>query len=149
MDRERARAALERDLSRYRATPTPAPPRGWVRAIRDALGMTTRDLARRAGVSHPRITQIEQGEVNGSVTLGTLQRIAGAMGCRLEYVLVPERPLDEMVREQAQRKAAEVFDEVAHTMALEDQRTDDAGRHRQIERLADALAERRGLWSER
>lgn len=148
MDLERAQEALERDLQRHREHPTPAPPRGWVRAIRDALGMTTRELAARAGVSAPRITQIEHAEVEGALTLATLERVAQALGCRLEYVLVPQRPLQEMVRSQAQHKAAQMLAEVDHTMSLEQQRTDDEARRRTLERLTDDAISRRGLWSD-
>ena len=148
MDLERAQLALERDLQRHRDRPTPRPPRGWIRAIRDALGMTTRELAGRAGVSSPRITQIEQAEVEGAITLATLERIAQALGCRLEYVLVPERPLEEMVRTQARHKAAAMLAEVDHTMSLEQQRTDDDARRRTLETLTHDLVGRRGLWSD-
>src|SRR5271154_4280249 len=81
------------------------PPKGWLRAIRNALGMTTAQFARRLGVSQPRIVELEQSEASGSVTLNTLQRAAGALGCRLVYVLVPERPLAETVHEQAAKLA--------------------------------------------
>src|SRR5271168_4978205 len=81
------------------------PPKGWIRAIRDALGMTTAQLARRLGVSQPRIVELEKSEVTGSVTLKTLQRAAEALGCRLVYALVPEKPLAETVRERANHVA--------------------------------------------
>src|ERR1700737_133371 len=82
------------------------PPKGWLRAIRDALGMTTAQFARRLGVSQPRIVELEQSEASGSVTLNTLRRAAEALGCRLVYVLVPEQPLAETVRERADLLAA-------------------------------------------
>src|SRR5436189_523331 len=78
------------------------PPKGWLRAIRDALGMTTKQFGRRLGVSQPRIVELEQSEVSGSVTLHTLQRAAEALGCRLVYAVVPEKPLAETVRERAE-----------------------------------------------
>jgi predicted DNA-binding mobile mystery protein A len=97
------------------------PPKGWVRAIRDALGMTTAQLARRLGVSQPRIVELEQSEVSGSVTLHTLRRAAEALGCRLVYALVPERPLAETVRERAEIVAERQAGTVEHTMRLENQ----------------------------
>jgi predicted DNA-binding mobile mystery protein A len=100
---------------------SPRPPKGWLRAIRDALGMTTAQLAQRLGVSQPRIVELEQSEASGSVTLNTLQRAAEALGCRLVYALVPERPLAETVRERADLVAARHTDAVAHSMRLEDQ----------------------------
>jgi len=124
MDRSTARAALERDLRLHRDAPTIAPRSGWIRAIRDALGMSTSELARRVGLSKGRIGQIERAERERSLTLNTLERVAAALDCRVEYVLVPHRPLDEMVWERAQAKAAAEITAVDHTMALEDQRPD-------------------------
>src|SRR5271166_1780754 len=99
----------------------PRPPKGWVRTVRDALGMTTAQLARRLGVSQPRIVELEQSEMSGSVTLHTLQRAAEALGCHLVYALVPERPLAEIVREQADKVAERQTGAVEHTMRLENQ----------------------------
>ena len=100
---------------------TAHPPKGWVRAIRDALGMTTAQLGQRLGVSQPRVVEIEQGEVSGSITLNTLQRAAQALGCRLVYTLIPDRPLEETVRQRAEKLAQEKLISVEQTMRLEDQ----------------------------
>ena len=100
---------------------SPRPPKGWLRAVRDALGMTTAQFGRRLGVSQPRIVELEQSEVSGSVTLNTLQRAAEALGCRLVYALVPERPLAETVRQRADLVAARQTGAVAQSMRLEDQ----------------------------
>ena len=139
-----ARQALERDLTPRRTRPVPAPPRGWVRAIRDALGMSTRELAGRMDVTSSAISKLETNEASGAITLATLERAARALGCRLEYLLIPEVPLDEMVQAQALRKALEVLDPVQHTMALEDQSVD---LQHEAEQLARAMTDRRGLWS--
>jgi predicted DNA-binding mobile mystery protein A len=149
MDRRAAREGLERRLAPWRDSAPAAPPRGWIRAVRDALGMSTRELAARAGVSAPRISQIERAEVDGSLTLTTLRRIAEALDCRIEYALVPSRPLDEMVREQARSKVDGLLRIVDHTMAMEGQRTDEYSRGSELERAAEELIDRRGLWSAR
>lgn len=147
MDRAKARFALERDLRRHRANPTVPPRSGWIRAIRDALGMSTRELAVRADVSAARISQIEKAERDRSLTLANLERIAGALGCRVEYVLVPRQPLDDIVWEQARQKAAAEVAGVDHTMALEDQRPETESTRRRIDELAQQLLDKRGLWS--
>lgn len=100
---------------------SPRPPKGWLRAVRDALGMTTAQFGRRLGVSQPRIVELEQSEVSGSVTLNTLQRAAEALGCRLVYALIPERPLAEIVQERADLIATRQTNAVAQSMRLEDQ----------------------------
>lgn len=97
------------------------PPKGWLRAIRNALGMTTAQLARRMGVTQPRIIELEQSEVSGSVTLHSLQRAAEALGCRVVYALVPDRPLADAVRMRAELIADKQLASVRHTMSLEDQ----------------------------
>lgn len=147
MDRRAAREGLERRFARWRDREAVTPTLGWIRAIRDALGMSTRDLAVRAGISAPRVSQIERAEVDGTLTLATLQRIAEALDCRVEYALVPRRPLDEMVRDQARAKAERLMLAVDHTMAMEDQRTDRPTWQSEVERTADEMIDRRGLWS--
>jgi predicted DNA-binding mobile mystery protein A len=100
---------------------SPRPPKGWLRAVRDALGMTTAQFARRLGVSQPRIVELEQSEVSGGVTLNTLQRAAEALGCRFVYALVPEQPLEDTVCARAELIAARQSGAVEHTMRLEGQ----------------------------
>lgn len=147
MDKSKARAALERDLRRHRDAPTVAPRSGWIRAIRDALGMSTSELAQRTGLSKGRISQIERAERDRSLRLETLERVAAALGCRVEYVLVPRRPLDDMVWEQARAKAAPEIAAVDHTMALEDQRPDAGSSRGRIDEEAHRYVDKRGLWS--
>lgn len=142
-----ARTALERDLARHRSAPTAAPRSGWIRAIRDALGMSTSELAQRMGVSKSRIGQIEQGERDRTITLETLERAADALGCRVEYVLVPRQPLDELVWAQAMAKASAEIGAVDHTMELEDQRPDRGASAARIEEAARHHLDKRGLWS--
>lgn len=142
-----ARTALERDLGRHRDTPTVAPRSGWIRAIRDALGMSSNDLARRMGVSKARVGQIERGERERTITLDTLERAADALGCRVEYVLVPHRPLDDLVWAQARERASTEIGSVDHTMELEDQRPDGGTRSVRIEEVARRFVDKRGLWS--
>lgn len=142
-----ARIALERDFSRHREQPTPAPRSGWVRAVRDALGMSTRELARRMGVAPARVGQIERGERDRTVTLATLDRAADALGCRVEVVLVPHEPLDDMVWAQASTKAAAQVAAVTHTMELEDQRPTREADHARTVEAARRLVDKRGLWA--
>ena len=100
-------------------------PKGGFRAVRDALGMTTAQLAKRLGVSQPRVVELQQSEVSGSVTLHTLQRAAEALGCRLVYALVPDKPLAETIRKRAEEIAAHRSSSVEQTMRLEDQEVHD------------------------
>jgi predicted DNA-binding mobile mystery protein A len=120
--RSLARKHLDRRLESLRnAEGLTRPPRGWIKAIREAIGMTTAQLAERTGVSQSRIPRIEQGEVNGSLTLKTLRAIAEGMDCTLVYALVPNKPLEDMVRERASQVADRQLARTNQTMKLENQ----------------------------
>jgi len=97
------------------------PTSGWVRAIRDALGMTSRQLAARMGVSQPAVTQLEQSELNWGVRLDSLRRAAAAMDCELVYALVPRTSLEETVHRRAQLLAERDLAAVDRSMRLEGQ----------------------------
>lgn len=117
-----ARKHLDRRLSPLRKTNDLArPPRGWVKAIREALGMTTAQLAERMGVAQTRVSRIEKDEVGAAVTLRTLQQVAEAMNCKLVYVLVPDQDLEQIVRRRAAALTNERLARAHHTMKLENQ----------------------------
>ena len=117
-----ARQQLDKTQSGFAAAKHTAPPvKGWVRAIREALGMSGKQLANRLKVSQPRIPRLEQDEVSGAVTLKSMRQAAEAMNCVFVYAIVPRNSLEETVRAQA-RKVAEVrMQQVSHTMLLEAQ----------------------------
>lgn len=116
-----ARKNIDKRLAPLRGMVTQPPPRGWLRAIRQALGMTMEQLAKRIGVTQPRIIALEKAETEGTVTLKTLRDAAAAMDCELVYMLVPTRPLDEIVRARAVQRAEHELARMHHTMGLENQ----------------------------
>ena len=63
--------------------------------------MTTGQFAKRLGVQQPRVIVLERGEADGNITVKTLERAAEALGCRLVYALVPEKPLADTIRQRA------------------------------------------------
>jgi predicted DNA-binding mobile mystery protein A len=126
------------------------PSRGWIRAIREAIGMTTGQLAKRLGVQQPRIIELERGEATGSITVKSLERAAEALGCRLVYVLVPEAPLADTIRKRASVIANEQLASVEQTMRLEAQGVNDKALHEEAhQRLVEKLLRRPArLWDE-
>ena len=134
-----------------RLTQSPRPPKGWLRAVRDALGMTTAQFGRRLGVSQPRIIELEKSEVSGSVTLNTLQRAAEVLGCRLVYTLIPEKPLAETVRERAELIAERQLKAVEQTMRLENQSVKNATAAKDLRRqfVEELLRRPARLWDEK
>jgi predicted DNA-binding mobile mystery protein A len=145
-----ARKNLDRRLSKLNREAVIMPPFGWVRAIREALGMTPQKLAERLGVTRPRVNTLEKAEVSGSTTLKTLREAAEAMDCVLVYAIVPRTSLDEILRDQAVKKADAELARHHHTMRLENQAMDKRDLAAERERLvADMLAgSLRRVWDE-
>lgn len=145
-----ARTQLDRRLAPLRELALVPPPMGWIKALRESLGMTARQLARRMGVGPSRIPVIEEAELTGATTLRTLRQAAAAMDCAFVYALVPIEPLDKMVRERAMQKARAEISRLDHTMRLENQallESDlDAERQRTIDRILSGAL--RGLWDD-
>ncbi len=119
-DTSNARQGLDRrylDLPPVEAFQPPV--EGWLRTIRLALGMTTAQFAERYGRPQSRICTLEQAELTGAVSLKTLMEAADALDCDVVYAVIPRRPLDDIVRERAQRVAlrqAEIEDRLhGHT----------------------------------
>lgn len=119
-----ARKHLERRLSALRVIDATRPPKGWVRAMRDALGMSAVQLAKRLGVVQSRITALEQAEANDAITLKSLRQAAEALDCTLVYALVPKKPMDDLLRDRAALVADEQLARTHHSMRLEDQALD-------------------------
>jgi len=126
------------------------PSRGWIRAIRDALGMTTAQLAKRIGVTQPRITEMEKAEIHGNISLHSLERAAEALGCRLVYALVPMEPLTETLQHRAEQMAAKQLASVDQTMRLEAQGVTNGARSKEALALLTTELLRRParLWDE-
>jgi predicted DNA-binding mobile mystery protein A len=117
-----SRSHLDRRFKKLGAARRYATPvRGWVKAIREALGMTTAQLGKRLGIKQPTVVAMEQSEAKGTIELSTLRRVAEALDCTLVYALVPNRPLEAMVRDRARMFSGRRRGPVEHSMLLEDQ----------------------------
>ena len=124
------------------------PAAGWVGTIRQSLGMTRRDLAKRMRVAESSVARLEASESAGTIQLDTLQRAAEALDCELHYVLVPRRPLEDMVIEQARKRAAALIDRAAHTMLLEDQKPSAKSLDKLLSDLTADRIDKPGLWDD-
>jgi len=148
-DRASARKQLGKRLNKLRNSDALSrPPRGWIKAIREALGMTTTQFGKRLGVSQSTALGFEKSEVSKGITLETLERAARALDCRLVYALVPSKPLELLVEDQARELAKKRLRATSHSMALEDQRVDEADERDHLERLVQKLLNQPGsaLW---
>jgi predicted DNA-binding mobile mystery protein A len=150
-DRVTARRQLDKRLSLLSDVDSLArPPYGWIKAIREALGMTSAQLGRRLGVSQPRVVKIEKAEKDGAITLDSLERAAQALDCRLVYALVPRKPLDTLVAERAKIIAKKRLETTGHSMKLEAQGVGADDESEQLESLMNKIVAQGGslLWED-
>jgi predicted DNA-binding mobile mystery protein A len=146
--RHAARLRLDQRYGQVAGQLDARPRLGWVRAVRDALGMSTRQLAGRMGVSQTSVVKLEQSEMSETVQLATLRRAADALNCDLVYALVPrEGSLEQTVLTQARHRANSLVHAVDRSMELEHQAVDDPVAHAR-NRVALQLAASRRLWDE-
>lgn len=144
-----ARRILDKNLKRV-DTGIAVPKTGWVRAIREALGMTRAQLGARMpsnrksvrGISTSAVQSLEKKEAAGTVTLGSLRRAAEALDCTLVYALVPNETLETTVQRQARTIAQNIETTTRRTMQLEDQDYADTD----VLAQAEALIGTNALW---
>jgi predicted DNA-binding mobile mystery protein A len=143
-----ARRALDQRTSLLSEAITLAQPAGgWIRSVREALGMSATQFAQRLGVARQTAQEQEQNEIDDSIGLSNLRRAAGALDCQLVYVFVPKTSLEDSVRTQARKIARAELSRVDQTMLLEGQRV---GGPEAEERLAERVEEligSRQLWN--
>ena len=98
------------------------PQKGWLRAIREATGITVRQMANRLHKAPSLAINLEKSEAEYRITLGSLRDAADALGCQLVYALVPKSgSIHELAEQRVRTKATENVRAVEHSMALEDQ----------------------------
>lgn len=115
------------------------PKAGWVKTIRETLGMNTRQLGKRCGVSSERIIKIEADEIEGRTTVATLEKAARAMNCKLVYAFVPNSKMIDFIEKTAEDKARIQLAQTSHHMALEDQEISTESMKDQIDILKEEI----------
>jgi len=131
-----SRQRLDERLQQFaRITHAEVPGRGWIKAIRESLGMTTTQLAKRLGIKQPSVIALEQSETKGTIELATLHRVAAALDCRLVYALVPKTTLELAVREKARAFARRRRAAVEHSMLLENQKVEERASEARLDEI--------------
>ena len=140
---------IDERLALWRKVADSVPPQGgWIRTIRESLGMTQSQLAARLKITQQALNDLEKSEAEGKITLDSLRRLASALGCRFVYAAVPEQPLGEIRRQRAHDVAKKQLGRVSRSMKLEAQGTSERETKRQIEELTEELLQgsARKLW---
>lgn len=151
MNKDAARKALDQKISLLPdLQKMQRPHKGWIKAVKEALGMSSKQLAARLKVSAPRITALEKSELDETLTLTSLRRAAEALDCALVYSFVPKESFDTILQTRARRVAAKVIGKVDHAMLLEAQNLEAGALEDEIENLtAQILREQHKIiWDE-
>lgn len=141
---------LEERFEKFRVIKQVRVPRaGWVRTLRQAIGMSTTQLAERMGVTRQAVLQLEKAEQRQTATWTSLRRAADAMDCEVVYAIIPRGSLRQLLMRQGRKQAERQLRRVAHLMRLDSQAVSEEEVERQLEELAGDLATERsrGLWA--
>lgn len=119
-----------------------------LRDIRETLGMTQKQLAKKLRISQPLLSRIEDNA--GSCTLKTVVRLARALECDFLGVLISKETLEAKIRKQAEMKARSIIKRTFASMAMEKQAPENKAYEYQLKKLTEELAASPGpeLWEE-
>lgn len=145
-----AATQIDRKLAPLRAIAAalrPSGAGGWIRALRQGLGMSAAALGGRMNLAQQSVDQLEKNERTGAITVGSLRRAAEALDAELFYAIIPQKPLRETIAERAKDVARKRVAPVAHSMQLEAQGLADNELQERIIELALELERNpRELW---
>jgi predicted DNA-binding mobile mystery protein A len=98
------------------------PPSGWIKAIRNTLGMSMQQLAKKLSISKQGVSDMERREKDGSITIKSLRELGRVLDMELVYGFVPKAgSLDAMIEKKANELATKIVLRTSNTMKLEDQ----------------------------
>ncbi|MDP4281334.1 MAG: XRE family transcriptional regulator [Bacteroidota bacterium] len=99
------------------------PPQGWIYTLRNALGMSMRQLGKLAKITPQGIKDMEDREKNGNITIAALEQIGKALNMRLVYGFVPvEGSLKKKIDKKALDVAKKIVLRTSNSMMLENQK---------------------------
>ena len=112
------------------------PPIGWIKAIRNGIGMSMEQLGKKLSITKQGVMDIEKREKEGAVTIKSMQELAKALDLKFVYGFVPNAgSLDQMIENRALEIATKIVERTSTTMKLEDQANSK-------ERIENAIKER-------
>lgn len=98
------------------------PPTGWIKAIRNALGMSMLQLGNRLSITKQSVQDMESREKDGSISIKALREAARALDMQLVYGFVPnDGSLEALIDRKAKELATQIVMRTNNSMKLEDQ----------------------------
>lgn len=145
-----SREQLDRQFQRLKREIIEPPAGGWIRNIRQGLGISTSQLGKRLGITRQGVHHLEKQEAHGTISLSSLEKVADRLSCDLKVVFIPRKPLRQMVKEQALKIATKLVERTELHMKLEKQGTAESFRRQRIKELSEELVREndKRLWDE-
>jgi len=98
------------------------PSSGWVFSIRQALGMSLRQMGNKMGITAQSVKEIEQREQNETISLKVLRQFGKSLNLKLIYGFIPQDgSLENIIEKRAHELALEIVNRTSISMKLEDQ----------------------------
>ncbi len=122
------------------------PPKGWIRFIREALGMSSKALAARVGVSPTTMSETEKAEFEEGITIKRLRRVAESLDCDLVYYFLPKKPIQDLIEERARYLAEQKFRNIQSFVDLDKSLIPEDFIENKIQKEVEELKFSRKLW---
>jgi predicted DNA-binding mobile mystery protein A len=98
------------------------PSEGWIYSIRQAIGISLKQLGNRMHLTPSGVKEMEKREKNDSITIKSLKDFAASLELKFVYGFIPnDGSLEKMIEKRATEIAQEIVLKTSHNMALEDQ----------------------------
>lgn len=132
----------ERKLAVFRPLKTVIiPSKGWIHTLRTTLKMSMRQLGNRLSISAQSIKEMEEREVNGTISIKSLHEVARALDMKLVYGFVSQHDsLEQMIEKRAKEIAKEIVLRTDNSMKLEDQQNSQERIKKAIEQKTNEIA---------
>jgi len=103
------------------------PAEGWIYNIRQAIGISLKQLGNKMHITPAGVKEMEKREKNNSITIKSLKDFAASLELRFVYGFIPkDGSLEKMIEKRALEIARQIVLKTSHTMALEDQQNEPA-----------------------
>ena len=98
------------------------PPIGWIKAIRNGIGMSMEQLGKKLSITKQGVMDMEKREKEGAITIKSMQEIAKSINMQFVYGFVPNNgSLNQMIETRALEMATKIVERTSTSMKLEDQ----------------------------
>ena len=103
------------------------PVEGWIYNIRQALGISLKQLGNKMGITAAGVKEMEKREKSDSISLNSLKQFASVMELKFVYAFIPkDGSFEKMIEKRAYEIAQQIVLKTSHSMALEDQQNNPA-----------------------